>query len=559
MENYYQILDVDSKASNKEIKIAYKKQLRKHPPEKDPDGFEKIRNAYDVLNNEKSRAEYDAMLNHKDEIEEYRENALKAMEENNYKKAIKYFKKILVIEPSLANIRNLLGLSYLNNKDLKNALNQFTRIVKENSDNASYLFNLAMTYKAKGHPDKAEKYLKKSYEIDNINPDTVLELSHIYYDQGNADKAINLLNEAIKADGVVDFQDFIFFFSIVELHIASGNINEAEKVLNQIEDILPEDPDSRSYVGWKFGKLAVTLFDLKAYDLAEKVSGWALKFDPDNQDLSSIKSTSGDFKRLFSSYLKLEKDDQVIEPLKGPFYFYLYSNDGSVSDSEWKKYQKEVFQAIDSYIKNQPDAVVNSISRIKRRYYELFKISEEITKLYKDILKDAREQKEFFDQIQDFQNDSNIIDEFKGFLSLWLSQEYTERERERYSNNIFDKLDYYIQMEKESKIISSIRRIKIKYQKIYQLNDKFFDNIQQEVKKIKREKSNSSSSYNSNSSSYNSASTNYSSSNNSSNNSYNSNNKSYNGSNNSNKSNDSDDGSGCGCLLLAIIAIIFSL
>lgn len=555
MENYYQILDVDSKASNREIKIAYKKQLRKHPPEKDPDGFEKIRNAYDVLNNEKSRAEYDAMLNHKDEIEEHRENALKAMEENNYKKAIKYFKKILVIEPSLANIRNLLGLSYLNNKDLKNALNQFTRIVKENPDNASYLFNLAMTYKEKGHNDKAEKYLKKSYEIDNINPDTVLELSHIYYDQGNTEKAINLLREAIEADGVVDFQDFIFFFSIVELHIASGNIDQAEKVLNEIEDILPEDQDSRSYVGWKFGKLAVTLFDLKAYDLAEKVSSWALKFDPDNQDLSSIKSTSGDFKRLFSSYQKLEKDDQVIEPLKGPFYFYLYSNDGSVSDSEWKKYQKEVFQAIDSYIKNQPDAVVNSISRIKRRYYELFKINEEITKLYKDILKDAREQKEFFDQIQDFQNDSNIIDEFKGFLSLWLSQEYTERERERYSNNIFNKLDYYIQMGKESKIISSIRRIKIKYQKIYQLNDKLFDNIQQEVKKIKREKSNSSGSHNSNSSSYNTSSSNYSS-NNSSNNSYNSNNKSY---NSSNKSSDSDDGSGCGCLLLAIIAVIFLL
>ncbi|MFW5891723.1 MAG: tetratricopeptide repeat protein, partial [bacterium] len=444
--------------------------------------------------------------------------------------------------------------AYLNNKDLRKALNQFTRIVKENPDNASYLFNLAMTYKEKGHTDKAKKYLKKSYEVDNINPDTVLELSHIYYDQGDKEKAINLLREAIEADGVIDFQDFIFFFSIVELHIASGNIDQAESVLNEVEDIIPEDQDSRSYVGWKFGNLAVTLFDLKAYDLAEKISGWALKFDPDNQNLSDIKLASGDLKRLFSSYQKLETDDQVIEPLKGPFYFYLYSNDGSVSDEEWENYQKKVFQAIDSYIKNQPDMVVNSISRIKRSYYELFKINEDITKFYKDILKDAREQKEFFDQIQAFQNDNNIIDEFKGFLSLWLSQEYTESERERYSKNIFDKLDYYIQMENENKIISSIRRIKIKYQKIYQLNQKFFDNIHQEIKNIKIERSNSSNNYNSNSSS-----SNHNSSNNKSNTNHSTINKSYNSYNNSNKSNDSDGGSGCGCLLLIIIAVIFLL
>ena len=565
MENYYQILDVDSDAASREIKIAYKKQLRKHPPEKDPDGFEKIRNAYDVLNNEKSRAEYDAMLNYQDEIEEYREKALKAADEKNYKKAIKYFKKILVIEPSLANIRNMLGLAYLNDQNLSAALNQFTRIVRENPDNASYLLNLGLTYKEKGHLDKAEKYLKKSYEIDNINPETVLELSHIYHERGEKDRAVKLIRDAIEADGVVDFQDFIFFFNIVELHIISGDIEKAESVLNEIEDIIPEDPDSRSYVGWKFAELAVTLFDLQAYDLAEKMSSWALKFDPDNQNLSDIKSASAEFKRFYSLYQKLEADDRVIEPLKGPFYFYLYPNDGSVSDKEWEQYQKEVFQAIDSYVENQPETVINSIRRIKRKYYELYKLNDEITDLFKKILNNAEDQKDFFDQIKNFQNDNYLLDEFKGLLSLWLSQEYSERERERYSRNIFDKLDYYIQRGRENKILDSIKRIKYKYKKVYQLNKDFFDDLNRKVKKIKKENSKtnnysndySSKNSNSNSSNYNSKSSNKSSKN------YSSNNQSYNisssNSNSSNQDNSSDGGSGCGCLILIIIAVIFLL
>lgn len=552
MENYYQILDVESEASNKEIKKAYKKKLRKHPPEKDPDGFKKIRNAYDVLNNEKSRAEYDAVLNYSEEIEEYRETAIKAMEESNYKTAIKYLKKILVIEPSLANIRNMLGLAYLNDQDLPKAVTHFKRIVKENPENASYLFNLAMVYKEKGYLGKAENYLKRAYEIDKLSPDIVMELSHIYYEEGKRAKALNLLREAVEADGVVDFQDFIYFFSIVELHIASGNIDKAENVLEEIEDIIPEDKDSRAYVGWKFGELAVSLFELKAYDLAEKVSEWALKFDPENQNLSEIKSASGKLNRLFSLYQKLENDDRVIAPLKGPFYFYLYSNDGSVSDEEWESYQKEVFEAIDSYIKNNPESVVNSIRRIKRKYYELYKMSDEISNLYKDILEDAREQKEFFDQVKDFHNDSNIIDEFKGLLSLWLSQEYTDRERKIYSKNIFDKLDYYIQTGKENKILASIRRLKSRYKKIYGLNKGVFNDIRREVKKIRKEKSksqNTSTSHNSNNvkSDYSKRNKNYKSSNSS----YSSSNK--------NRGSSSDGGSGIGCFLLIILAVIFML
>ena len=59
MQSYYEILNIDKTADLKEIKRAYARLLRQHPPETDTEGFQKIREAYDVLSNEVSRESYD--------------------------------------------------------------------------------------------------------------------------------------------------------------------------------------------------------------------------------------------------------------------------------------------------------------------------------------------------------------------------------------------------------------------------------------------------------------------------------------------------------------------
>lgn len=61
-KNYYKILGVDKNASQEEIKKAYRKQAHKHHPDKsegDEEKFKRISEAYDVLSDEKKRAQYD--------------------------------------------------------------------------------------------------------------------------------------------------------------------------------------------------------------------------------------------------------------------------------------------------------------------------------------------------------------------------------------------------------------------------------------------------------------------------------------------------------------------
>jgi len=55
----YEILNISEKASFEEIRKAYLKQVRLSPPEKDPEGFKRIRKAYETLKDYESRKKLD--------------------------------------------------------------------------------------------------------------------------------------------------------------------------------------------------------------------------------------------------------------------------------------------------------------------------------------------------------------------------------------------------------------------------------------------------------------------------------------------------------------------
>src|ERR1700761_1795742 len=59
--DFYEILGVARDADERTIKKAYFTLVRRHPPETHPTEFQRLREAYEVLSNPESRAEYDAV------------------------------------------------------------------------------------------------------------------------------------------------------------------------------------------------------------------------------------------------------------------------------------------------------------------------------------------------------------------------------------------------------------------------------------------------------------------------------------------------------------------
>jgi curved DNA-binding protein CbpA len=62
VENPYQVLGLERNATEAEIKQAYFALVREHPPERDPEGFKRIRAAYEKLRAATDRAETDLFL-----------------------------------------------------------------------------------------------------------------------------------------------------------------------------------------------------------------------------------------------------------------------------------------------------------------------------------------------------------------------------------------------------------------------------------------------------------------------------------------------------------------
>jgi curved DNA-binding protein CbpA len=52
----YQVLGIEAEASDEEIRAAYLRKIREHPPERDAAAFERVRDAYAELRDPRERA-----------------------------------------------------------------------------------------------------------------------------------------------------------------------------------------------------------------------------------------------------------------------------------------------------------------------------------------------------------------------------------------------------------------------------------------------------------------------------------------------------------------------
>lgn len=142
----------------------------------------------------------------------------------------------------------MLGLSLLNDEKYDAALKQFQELIDINPGNATYYYNLGITYKKIGYIQKAINSLVKANEIDPINDNIIITLSNYYIENLEITKAIEFLKKCIERDSVDDFQDFIYYFQIVQIYIITNDEDGLKETLNKIENIIPEEDVEARYL-----------------------------------------------------------------------------------------------------------------------------------------------------------------------------------------------------------------------------------------------------------------------------------------------------------------------
>lgn len=156
MENFYEILEVDKKASKEIIEKAYKVLAKKYHPDMNDENnkeeaeekFKQISQAYEVLSNKEKREEYDSILN--------KEQDLKYQE---------LIDKIEILEKRLSYYENGENLQKQESNESinynKGFANNYNNLNNYSSNNQQYTSNYYNNYTYK---NKKEPFFKRIFK-----------------------------------------------------------------------------------------------------------------------------------------------------------------------------------------------------------------------------------------------------------------------------------------------------------------------------------------------------------------------------------------------------------
>jgi DnaJ-class molecular chaperone with C-terminal Zn finger domain len=375
MENLYEILNINLGAEETEIKKAYVTMVRKYPPEKAPEEFKKIREAFEVLINPVSRAEYIARLQYGDDIEQLEKAANEATDNGNYAQAIIQYKKILIIEPNIAYIKNNLALALIYNGQVTEGIEQLLELTKENPKNSLYFSNLAYGYKQNGDLDKAEETLIKALELDNMSDKSLASLMDIYISKKDYSKATQYLIDGIHSNSSKDFREFNYYFELVRINTYDNNIEKIKETIDEVFTKMPDEEDLKRHISWRFYDLANDLYKNAIFDLATVITEKIIQLDKGNNSIINLYEECKELSHLSEEFKRLANDERILKTLKHPIYYYLYRF--TFSNKQYEDDTKENLKNItESIVKNKKN-IIKSLELLKKEYFNLYELKKE--------------------------------------------------------------------------------------------------------------------------------------------------------------------------------------
>lgn len=312
--NYYGILGVRPDASPDELKRAYYRAVRNHPPERDPEGFQRLREAWQTLGDPRARAQYDAMQQHGGEIQRLFEQAEAQVEAEDFAGATASLKRLLVLTPEAEAARMKLAFCHLRQQKFPEAAKEFDRLCRQS--NPTFLYWAAQTRCAWAAHEEARapalhteaiRLFLQAIALDPINAEPYLGLARLHHRRGEHDDALACIEKAITADGRVDFQDFEGLYLACLVHLGRDDSARFERTLRRIQDLAP-DPEQRKYVGWHFAKGSYDAAHAGAFREAARLAEAARLFAPDEDWFRQNAEYLQPLARMSQEYESLQDD-----------------------------------------------------------------------------------------------------------------------------------------------------------------------------------------------------------------------------------------------------------
>ncbi len=410
-QDLYNVLGVTREATAEEIKRAYYRAVRKHPPEKDPEGFQRIRHAFETLSNPVARSNYDAMGRYGDRIRDSFEQGGELINSGDYKKAALKFKQVLILAPQFESARDLLAFCYFQLGDYEKSISQLETLINREEPAAFYLHNAARvrhqwaqemitseeSASLKEHSarllDQAMSLYTKASIIEPINAEHFIGIAEIHLTRKEYDEALNQVERAIEADGKFDFQDFDALYFACIIYINKNDIDGVNRTVNRIAEFVEEDRELRAYVAWKFANLALDLAEAYGFNAAVELAKACQRLDPEENGYKTMVEHFQDIVLLESEYNRLQDDEEFLK-----YFFSLELQISTAPESKRTDLESRWTDLINNLKRMDPEKLFQYADKIKnecptfyRRHRELIDNVIDITHSLYPLIHEAQE------------------------------------------------------------------------------------------------------------------------------------------------------------------------
>lgn len=396
---HYQTLAISPEATSEEIRRAYYRAVKKHPPEKDPEGYKQVNVAYETLRDSKARAQYDALQKHGGAIEELMKLAEESMEQQNWTEAIRLLKRVCVLAPDLDAPKNLLGIAFLNNDMPNEAIKAFESLTKTSPSVPLYWRNLGAAYRIKANDSENGSYARgenisfaiKAYEtahdLEPINLSDYLEIAECHLVNNNKNLALIWAGRAVGSDADATSLEALIY--ICRVHILNNDQLHLERTTKQVSELCLDDDDFRKYAASRLAITASEFFELarknEFHGLLKPVSillKTAQRLDPDNKELGGFHDAVSAAASALEEYDNFMNDRRIPDSFKRLASFFLADALGNeIEDRE------ALFNDILNDCGSVPERKLPELIRnIKTRYPGTYQLAEDLFKKIEEHL-----------------------------------------------------------------------------------------------------------------------------------------------------------------------------
>ena len=254
------------------------------------------------------------------------------LQKGDLENGLVFTKKAIELNPNESGYYNNLGAIFYKKGMNEEAIDAFKKAIEKNPKDATCLNNLARIYLSLGKYDELIPFCKKLIELNPSVPDYYNNLGVVYKNQKQVEDAVQLFKKALELapDSPVythnlastyfdqekhtESKDILQTFNktypnhnYIDIHLLLANLysknTDWERVISECEQAIKID--TKSITAYKM--LGITYYNMRQYELAEKMLNQTLALTPDDQEAKDLLAKIPNKVKKDSSKLLIEQ------------------------------------------------------------------------------------------------------------------------------------------------------------------------------------------------------------------------------------------------------------